>query len=247
MEKVFFYLAIVALLVMGCKKDDNTVRYVIDFEDASVGTAPDVSGVFEGGYKHSGSGLIMPNEKTYYADWDFWSWSGIAVSKWNDMSTAGISNQLSVYYSHASTKKGGYSGSEKFAVFNDGEITFDDDVTEFTFEYLWVANSTYAVLSMMEGDMFAKKFSYSDKDWFKLIITAYDKNDTKTGSVVEFYLADFRTSTSPGIITEWTKLDLSPLGNKVHTLKFDLHSSDTGDWGMNTPAYFCFDNLAIKK
>ena len=98
---------------------------------------------------------------------------------------------------------------------------------------------------MKDGDDFAKKFGSGD--WFKLSIEAYDKNDVKTGTTVEFYLADFRTATSPGIITEWTRVDLRPLGNKVNTVKFTLDSSDAGQWGMNTPVYFCFDNLAIKK
>ena len=29
-------------------------------------------------------------------------------------------------------------------------------------------------------------------------------------------------------------------------LGFELSSSDTGEWGMNTPAYFCFDNFGAE-
>jgi hypothetical protein len=39
---------------------------------------------------------------------------------------------------------------------------------------------------------------------------------------------------------------LSPLGS-VAEIVFDMQSSDSGMYGMNTPSYFCFDNLAIKK
>jgi hypothetical protein len=98
---------------------------------------------------------------------------------------------------------------------------------------------------MQNGDSFAKVFSYDDHDWFKLVIEGVDKNGNRTNTV-EFYLADFRTSSSPGIITEWTAVDLSSLG-KVAEIRFDLQSSNVGAYGMNTPAYFCFDNLAIKK
>jgi hypothetical protein len=98
---------------------------------------------------------------------------------------------------------------------------------------------------MMNGDDFAKKFGLGD--WFKLTIRAFDKSGAATGRVIDFYLADFRTATSPGIITDWTLIDLTPLGANVNTVKFELNSSDVGDWGMNTPNYFCFDNLAIKK
>ena len=232
--------------------------HTIHFEDAGdyVATAPDGSGVKAGGYKHAGSGIVMPNTVTV-AEWGT-SWSGIAVSQWKDITIAGLSNQLSVY-----NKNGGYSGSKTFAVANgyynaaaagwggDPEgrsvVTFEDEATEASFEYIWVTNSTYTALSMMTGDQFSKKFSYDEKDWYKLVITAYDKSDKQTGKTVEYYLADFRTATSPGILTTWAKVDLTPLGNKVHTVKFDLQSSDTGDWGMNTPGYFCFDNLTIRK
>ena len=225
------------------------VYYQIDFEGSSVqsyvATANDASGVFDGGYIHEGSGLKMPASVTY-SDWGA-SWSGIAISRYHDMSTEGYTNQLSAYYEDAATGFGGYKGSQTFAVNYNGQISFDDNTTECTFYHFWVINSTYAALSMKNGDMFAKKFSYEDNDWFKVTITAEDKGGNPTGTAVDFYLADFRTATSPGIITQWTKVDLTPLGNKVHTIKFNMESSDVGQWGMNTPSYFCFDNLAFLK
>jgi hypothetical protein len=178
---------------------------------------------------------------------DWGSWSGIAISQYNDMSTEGYTNQLSVYYEDAATGFGGYKGSKTFAVNYNGRLSFDDNTTECTFYHFLVTNSAYAALSMKNGESFAKKFSYEDGDWLKLTITAEDKEGNATGTAIDFYLADFRTATSPGIITEWTKVDLTPLGSKVHTIKFNLESSDVGQWGMNTPAYFCFDNLAFLK
>ena len=201
------------------------------------------------GYNDTGSGLrMMINEADPYGmgmSREFWN-GGIAISQWNDMETGGYLNQCSVYAKDAVTGFGGYKGSKTFAVnSSSGQISFENGATECTFYYFWVTNSTYAALSMLNGDDYAKKFTLGD--WFKLVITAEDKGGNATGTAVEFYLADFRTATSPGIITSWTKVDLTPLGNKVHTLKFDLQSSDTGQWGMNTPAYFCFDNLALLK
>ena len=32
----------------------------------------------------------------------------------------------------------------------------------------------------------------------------------------------------------------------MKTIGFEMSSSDTGDWGMNTPAYFCFDNFGAE-
>ena len=251
----------------GIITDETTiiVYYLIDFESARVldylaGPTSYGDNLYDGhpnqyfGYDDPNGLYMMINES--WGSYDFWN-GGIAISQWNDMTTEGHTNQCSVYYSNATTGKGGYNGSKTFAVVTGcnnvqygwdsrPEMSFYDNITEVTFDHFWVTNSTYAVLSMMNGDWVAKQFSYVDHDWFKLVIEAFDKNDNPTGAVVEFYLADFRTATSPGIITEWTKVDLTPLGNKVHTIKFDLQSSDTEQYGMNTPAYFCFDNLAVR-
>ena len=239
-------------------RDYNTV---IDFEDFRISNylaGPTsygenlYSSFGEGkyvGYEDAGSGLIfMINEADPYGmglSREFWN-GGVALSQWNDMTMEGYLNQCSAYVKDAGTGFGGYNGSKTFAVvYKNGEISFNDAAKEGFFDHFWVTNTTYATLSMMNGDDYAKKFGA--RDWLKLIINAYDKDGNPTGNAVDFYLADFRTTNSPGIITEWKMVDLTPLGNKVNKIVFDFESSDTDTEGMNTPAYFCFDNLAIKK
>jgi len=236
-------------------------NYVVDFENANItnylaGPTSYGENLYSSfgagqyiGYEEAGSGLnFMLNEADPYGmgmSREFWN-GGIAISQWNDMTTEGYLNQCSAYASDITTGFGGYKGSKTFAVDNNsGEISFKDATKEGVFDHFWVTNTTYAALSMINGDDIAKKFETGD--WFKLIISAYDKDGNATGSIVEFYLADLRTADSPGVITEWTMVDLTPLGNKVHKVVFDFASSDMGAWGMNTPTYFCFDNLAIKK
>ena len=242
----------------------NNDLYVIDFENPDVldylaGPTAAGENLYEsawsnpdgvpiiGAYRDEATGLYFRINESF-GEVNFWN-GGVAISRWNDMITEGIANQCSVYYSDAVTGFGGYGGSQTFAVANaEGRISFEDGATECTFDHFWVTNSTYAALSMMNGDMFAKQFTYDGKDWLKLVITAYDKNGNDTGVPVESYLADFRTATSPGILTAWTMVDLTPLGNHVHTVEFYLESTDNDPmWGMNTPGYFCFDNLAIRK
>ncbi|MDR2129613.1 MAG: DUF4465 domain-containing protein [Odoribacteraceae bacterium] len=249
-----------------------TVLYLIDFEAAPVQdylAGPTAKGEnlysnYKGsdpakytGYNDTGSGLfMMMNESLWSGKIDFYG-GGIAISRWNNMQTTGSDNQCSVYYSDATTGKGGYKGSNTFAVatgYNEpkmlgdarGIISFQNEEKgtskECVFDHFYVTNNTYAALSMKNGDAIAKQFGTGD--WFKLVVEGFDKSGTSTGTV-EFYLADFRETASPGIITEWTKVDLTPLGS-VAEIKFDLQSSDNGNYGMNTPAYFCFDNLAIQ-
>ena len=61
----------------------------------------------------------------------------------------------------------------------------------------------------------------------------------------DYYLADLRDAEKAYIINDWRYVDLSGLG-KVSKLGFELSSTDNGDYGMNTPAYFCFDNFGAE-
>ena len=69
----------------------------------------------------------------------------------------------------------------------------------------------------------------------------------KTTGTKDFYLADCRSedSTDWYILNTWAYMDLSPLG-AVRQIRFTLSSSDTGTYGMSTPAYFCYDNLGAE-
>jgi hypothetical protein len=58
----------------------------------------------------------------------------------------------------------------------------------------------------------------------------------------DFYLADLRGPTPPGLVTGWEWLDLSGLGT-VDSISFSFSGSDVGAFGLNTPAYFAMDDL----
>jgi hypothetical protein len=71
------------------------------------------------------------------------------------------------------------------------------------------------------------------------------KNGIKKDSVVNFYLADYRfaDNSKDYIIKNWRWVDLSKIGS-FDSLTFSFASSDTfGGFGINTPTYFCIDNL----
>ena len=111
---------------------------------------------------------------------------------------------------------------------------------------MYITNSTYAYLSMRDGDGFAKRFggvTGDDPDFFLLTIKAFSNGVLSVDSV-NFYLADYRFSNNEEdyIIDEWTWVDLSSLG-AADSLAFNLSSSDVGQFGINTPAYFCIDEV----
>ena len=163
----------------------------------------------------------------------------------------GYANQTDVTYTTLDDQfknvvGGGYDGSDNYGVAYVSEWYGPCNVTLLTEPAVvpgfYITNSSYAYNSMTVGDYYAKKFEKGD--WFKLTITGYDANDEVTGTK-EYYLADLRDETTAYIINDWRYVDLSGLG-KVAKLGFELSSSDTGDWGMNTPAYFCFDNFGAE-
>ena len=122
------------------------------------------------------------------------------------------------------------------------------DLTEQTIEGLYLTNTTYAYNSMRDGDSFAKKFggdTGDDPDFFKLDIQGY-KNGELTENLVAFYLADFRfeNNAEDYIVDTWEWVDLTALG-PVDSLFFTLSASDIGGYGINTPLFFCMDDLTI--
>lgn len=139
---------------------------------------------------------------------------------------------------------GGAAEGENYAVWysnwNGNAHVYPSMTT--TISGMYVTNNTYAVSSMTNGDGYAKKFAADD--WFKLTITGYrfdEEMQEVAGESVDFYLADFRDGKSI-ILTDWVWCDLTSLG-EVDAISFSLSSTDNGTYGMNTPGYFCFDNL----
>ena len=173
----------------------------------------------------------------YTAEWD--SWSGFAASTKTDATTPGYANQYS-----AITGKG-VAGSAGYAIAYPNPVStiaFKDTIVS----GLYVTNSTYAYLSMKNGDAYAKKFggeSGNDPDWLLLAIEGFDSDNHSTGKV-EVSLADFAYSinTNDYILNTWKWVNLQKLG-RISKLEFSLRSTDNGNWGMNTPGYFCIDNL----
>jgi hypothetical protein len=172
--------------------------------------------------------------------------SGFVYSNVQDSVTAGFMNQYS-------TRAGkGYNGSGKYCVSYGGsnKLFLQGAAQGQPVAGFYISNSTYAYLSMQDGDAFAKKFGGvdgTDPDWFKVVVRGYLNGSLKTDSV-EFFLSDFRftDSDSDYIVKDWRWLDLMSLG-KVDSLDFSMSSSDNGQFGMNTPAYFCIDNLETRE
>jgi hypothetical protein len=109
---------------------------------------------------------------------------------------------------------------------------------------LRISNSTYAYNSMKFGDFVGKKFSAADKDSFVLIITGFSSSQKKFSKRV--YLADYRfNDLNKNFMLDTWQLVKFNQNETADSLAFTLESSDNGQFGMNTPAFFVMDNVTI--
>lgn len=236
MRKVLLLIVILtAAFAIACTKEEVRTDS-IDFEELDPGTTGYWNGSDNEGGFWSGNAFFANN---YNQDWA--AWSGFAYTNHSDTETADYTNQYS------SVTGTGAEMSSNYSVFyysgSPDTIFFS---LEEKVESLSLSNTRYAYKVMLNGDDFAKKFGGSDgndPDWFKLIITPLDNSMKALGSV-EFYLADFRSGdpSEDYILDTWQTLNLEEFGF-IKALVFEMASSDTGEWGINNPAYVCLDNI----
>jgi hypothetical protein len=182
-------------------------------------------------------------------------WSGFAYSNLSSLNGTYDHDQF------ASTSLTGMDGdSTNYAVaFNASDWmggTYDPipsvltltDGNEASFSGFYINNNEMAYITMRDGTIYNKKFggeSGNDPDWFRVKIWGIRADNTTTEPIYH-YLADFRfeNNSLDYITNSWKWVDLQSLG-MVKELQFVMESTDSGDFGINTPAYFVMDNLTI--
>ncbi len=231
MKKIFTLLSFTFLVGMANAQTpstfDNLLPQIDTFLNGSDGTT-----LFNDG------DAIFP---TYYnTDWGYWA-SGWAISSMTDTLTAGAANLYSAI------PRSGVQESLGYAVGQQGSsILLTDEGQLQPLKGLFITNTTYAYLSMKFGDDFAKKFggeTGDDPDFFVLTIKGFWQGE-QTADSIDFYLADFRfeDNSQDYIVDSWEYVDLSSFGT-VDSLSFTLNSTDVGDFGINTPLFFCIDQF----
>jgi hypothetical protein len=223
----------------------NANGAVVDLEDKALAPNSYYNGS-DGAAGFSSRGAQFNNSyNTTYSSWDGWSYSNVV-----DATTAGYGNQYAAYAGGGSTSTGAATPGGIYAIgYGGGALPFINLPSGQKPQTFRLTNTTYAALSMKNGDAFAKKFggaTGNDPDFFKVTLTGYSSSaatGASTGSV-DFYLADYRfaDNTQDYIIKNWTSVDLTPLG-AAQSVGFTFQSSDTGAFGINTPTYVALDNL----
>ena len=151
------------------------------------------------------------------------------------------------------TPIGGHNNSKNFCVHNGYQDDYNSQIydgklawfsfkggKEFVVDHMYVTNTCYLLNSLMYGDGFNSPAT--DDTWVKIVAYGYNANEEEVGTA-EFYLCN----TGRRFVTDWQKWDLSSLG-KVNKIVFNFVASDDqiGTYGLNCPAYFAYDDVAVQ-
>lgn len=117
-------------------------------------------------------------------------------------------------------------------------LEFKDGV-ERVVDHIWVTNTSYAISALKYGSDFSTQATESSS--LRIVAIGYNSLDELVGTL-EFTLCEGTT-----LVEEWTKWDLSSLG-KVSKIAFNFTASEDliGEWGLNCPAYFAYDDVAVR-
>lgn len=103
---------------------------------------------------------------------------------------------------------------------------------------IYVNMNAYPYYCVEQGDAFARAFGNGDR--YCLVIHGAGKDGEKRVEVPMASYADGDLTVNRG----WKYVDLKALG-EVNELWFTTTTTDVGQWGDNTPSYFCLDRLEV--
>lgn len=244
---------IAALAVTSCSSDEQ------DFDtytliDASKADLSYTNGVWTDNTKNVN--LVMEGYEFshHYEDMSGYDYIyGFTTSRIND-----TTEHTPLYtYPYASMSGGGPEGTGSPYIVGYWDNYYETDTfdgrtcrifaangEEFRPQSVLVNNTSYVYYALLNGNPgISRPFKFGDT----LTLIAHGVHPDGSESKAEFFLANIidADDVASGIITKWTQFDLSGLGTCTG-IYFTMESSDTSDYGMNSPSYFCLDKLILK-
>ena len=240
MKKIY---VLTTALLLGAS---TQAQQLIDFE--SVTLTPESA---DNGSAGNGDFLLGTDQVRFSNNYDatWGSWSGYAISNYTDVTTAGWGNQYSVYTGI------GFDNSSNYAVgYGTGQISCENQ-----YQYIVsfkMTNTTYAALSMRDGDGYGKQFGSPNnadgvadgtngEDFYRAWVICEDFAQTQKDSV-EVLLADYRfaDNTQDYIVDQWLDINVQNLGFEVNKIEIRVESTDNDPvYGIKTPSYYAIDNV----
>ena len=165
------------------------------------------------------------------------SWEGFTLSKVSQDTAnvfgcvangglAGVATPYIIgYYSEWVTEAQGFSSNI---------ILFDQ---EYYPEYVYICQNSNTMEAIANGNVFNAR-PFAENDTLALIISALNASLEEAQSLTYYLAVDGKKNNG------WVKVPLTALG-KTSGLSFRMTTTDTGDFGSNTPLYFALDALTV--
>lgn len=175
----------------------------------------------------------MPSQNSYGGQ----SWEGFTLSRvaqdtanvFGCVANGGIAGEgtpyVVGYFSDWITASQGYSSNL---------ILFDDYYYP---EYIYICQNSNTMEAIANGGVFNAR-PFTESDTLSLIISALDSNMQESQHIIYYLAVDGQMNSG------WCKVSLEALG-KTQGLSFRMTTTDTSDWGANTPMYFALDALTV--
>jgi hypothetical protein len=232
------------LLLLGflCGVTMIYAQNVVDFEELSLDPESHWNG-------SDGSGQFTSGYLKFYNSFTDWgggatSWNGFAYTNETDATTLSYTNEFSSAHGE------GVWSSESYAVsyimgdwMNDyhpvpSAMKIDTESAPEEIPGMFISLNAYSSLYMADNDFYP-----NGEHWLRLHIAAYSTS-TWYATSADILLADYRFDNSnlDFKMEDWAYIDLS-WADGTDSLLFYIYSSDAGEYGVNTPAYFCIDNV----
>ena len=271
--KKSFFLAALCLMNVALMAEDYELRtltfedadaqfapYTLDYANCTISTWSDLvdDAQYNGTLTYTSGGVYTWCDEgntllTHSFTAPYWG-GGHAISNFTNSGYAPEdlpTNAYGWYEIQFATLHGGNNGSKNFCVHN-GHV--DDYNSAYTtcqtiafadgkarvIDHMYVTNICYVLNSLVYGDGFNPPAN--DTTTFHIVAIGQDANGNEI-SRTSFALYWGKDS----VVTTWQKWDLSVLGEVV-SVGFNLVGSADlyGDWGLNAPAYFAYDDVAVR-
>lgn len=250
----FVLLCAATVALIGCNKKDNKGSDVEPEPD------PEPMEIVVGSMENEEGGILCAEENIWQGteiganqftsgSYTFTSWKNESTYEYegeelttiyfDGVTVSSETANTSTGYEEAfrSTKGGAYAGKNFGVWYPHWGATEDVTCEAHIIPGFYINNTAYTVEAITKGTCPPARI-FTETDELKLIITG--KLEGEVQGTVEVELAS-----NGKYIAEWTYIPLAMLG-EVDALAFEITSTDTGEFGINTPTYFCFDNLGAE-
>ncbi len=170
---------------------------------------------------------------------DFFSWSGWSWSSVQDAATPGFGNQYAAFPGNGANSVN-TTAHDGYAVgFGDG--AYLNIPQGMLLQSVDIANTTYAAISMRDGDAFAKKFQAGD--YLRVTLKGYDQVGA-TGNLIASQTISLAEGSQ--VLANWLQVDIQSSLATARSIGLSFDSSDKSGGGfINTPTYVAIDNLSL--